>query len=183
MTDELAVKHAKVTEYLSSHDLDAVLLGRRCNFSWYTCGAHNYVANTCDVGGSWLLVSRERACVFADNIEAARFREEELPGEIELIEYPYFDLAAQSEAIRQAIGTMRAACDAEAALSLPRLAPDFDPLRWTLSRQEIRRYRSVCDDTVAALEKVARGQPETVAQYLPTLLHAAKNDPLPMVRS
>ncbi len=33
-----------------------------------------------------------------------------------------------------------------------------------------------------ALEKVAREQPEAVAQHLPALLHAAKNDSVPMVR-
>lgn len=157
MTDERTIKHRRVADYLESHDLEAVLLARRCNFSWYTCGAHNYVANTCDAGNSWLLVSRERACVLTDNVEAPRLLEEELADSgIEVVEFPYFDPAERERAFARAIGSMRTASDAPAPVTLPVLGRDFDELRWTLTPQEIDRYRAVCGDTVAAIESVAR---------------------------
>ena len=158
MSDERALKHGRILEYLTDHDLDAVLLSRRCNFSWYTCGAHNYVSCACDVGNSHLLVRRDGACVLSNNIEAARLAQEELAGSgIDVLDAPYFDTAAQSELVRRAIGTMRVAADVPpAGVVVPQLPADFDRLRWTLTESEIARYRAVCGDTVGAVESVAK---------------------------
>ncbi len=162
MTDideEHEIKHEAVVAYLDRAGLDAVLLGRRCNFSWYTCGGRNHIATACDVGASWLLVRRDGAAVLTDNIEATRLRAEDLTDtDIELIEYPYFDADAQARAFGRAAGDMQIAADADPpAGDVPvKLGRDFDRLRWTLSETEIQRYRAVCDDTVAAVESTAR---------------------------
>jgi Xaa-Pro aminopeptidase len=155
---ERRTKHQRVAAYLDTHDLDAVLLSRRCNFSWYTCGAHNYVANACDVGNSFLLVSREQAVVIANSIEAPRLRDEELAGSgIDVVDFAYEIPAAQNQTIRNVIDTRRTAADAApGGLGLPSLGGDFDRLRWVLTPTEIARYRAVCADTVAAMEATAR---------------------------
>jgi len=156
--DEIAHKHARVAEYLSASDLDAVLLGRRCNFSWYTCGAHNYVAHACDVGNSFLLVDRTRARVLTNNIEAERLEHEELADTgIEIVRFDYFDPCGAGQAVREAIGPMRAAADADVGpADLPRLDKDFDRLRWQLTADEIARYGELCRDSASALESAAR---------------------------
>ncbi len=158
MTEERKIKHDRVVEYLRSHDLDAVLLSRRCNFSWYTCGAHNHVADTCDVGNSHLLVRSDGAVVLTDNIEAARLRAEELAGgDIEVIDFSYCDAQSRSNAFAVATSLLRVASDAPLnGIDAAPLAGDFDSLRWTLTEWEIGRYRSLADDTVAAVESCAR---------------------------
>lgn len=157
---ERARKHKIVREYLQAHRLDGVLLSRRCNFSWYTCGAHNYVSAACDVGNSSLLVSKDAAVVITSNIESPRLRDEELAGSgIEVVEYPYHDASQQEKVFVEAVGSMRVAADAAPpapAPKLPTLDEDFDRLRWALSEWEIERYRALYADTLAALEGVAR---------------------------
>jgi len=158
VNDEHREKHARVSEYLRLHELDGVLLARRCNFSWYTSGAHNHVANACDAGGSWLLIDRDQARVITDNIESPRLRTEELAKSgIEVIEHPWTDTDGLAAAIERQAGSMKLACDHPApGVNAAPLAADFDRLRWQLTPQEIERYGGVCDDTVAALEQAAR---------------------------
>jgi Xaa-Pro aminopeptidase len=159
MHDERSTKQKRVAAYLDGHGLDAVLLARRCNFSWYTCGAHNHVSEAADVGASWLLVDRDGARVLANNIEAARLAGEELVGTgIDVAEFPWFDPAEQRKALARLIGRARLGVDAK--LPWPEaemLGGDFDRLRWVLTAWEIERYRALCDDTVAAVESVACG--------------------------
>lgn len=156
--DERKAKHQRVVEYLQAHKLDAVLLSRRCNFSWFTCGARNYVNTGDDLGNSWLLVDKAGAAVLTTNIEATRFRLEEFPsGDVGVIEYPYHDAAAREAAFVKALGDRQVATDAcPPWLSLPPLEDDFDRLRWTLTAEEIARYRALCRDTAIAVETTAR---------------------------
>lgn len=155
--DERRLKQRQVAEYLDAHRLDAVLLSRRCNFSWFTCGAHNFVNNACDVGNSWLLVDKASATVLTSNIEAPRLRQEELAGSgIEVADFPYYDPAAREAAFEKLIAGRSVAADAAPlVVKLPPLAGDFDRLRWTLSEREIALYRSLCTDVVGAVEFIA----------------------------
>ena len=159
MTDERAIKHRRILDYLAARGLDGVLLSRRCNFSWYTGGAHNIVGTACDVGNSWLLVDGDGARLLTTNIEATRLREEELADTgIEVIAFPYADPAAQQEAFGKAVGGRAIAADAPlAGQNLPATDAAFDRLRWTLTSWEIDRYRAVATDVVACIESVARG--------------------------
>jgi antitoxin VapB len=156
--DEQTVKHRRICDYLESHGLDAVLLSRRCNFSWYTCGAHNYVGMAVDVGNSSLLVTREKAVLLANNIETPRLCHEELAGKgIESREYSYYDTAARAKTFADATAGMKIACDAILPwLPAQPLAADFDRLRWTLTSEEIARYRKLCTDVAGAMEYVAK---------------------------
>ena len=158
MTDERAIKHRRVMEYLAGRNLDAVLLSRRCNFSWYTGGAHNYVATACDVGNAWLLIDGDGARVLTSNIEATRLREEELSETgIEVVALPYADPGAWRQAFVKAAGSRRVAADAPpGVLDLPATDGEFDRLRWTLTSWEVDRYRALCRDVVDAVEGVAR---------------------------
>lgn len=157
-TQERRVKHDRICQYLDAHGLQAVVLSRRCNFSWYTCGAHNHVGIACDAGCSWLLITRDRAALLTNNIEATRLRGEELAdAEIEITEFPYHDPAAAAGAFKKAVGSMKVALDAPApGLDAPILDADFNRLRWQLTEAEIIRHRALAKDTVAALEAVAR---------------------------
>jgi len=138
--------------------LDGVLLSRRCNFSWYTCGAHNYVSNACEVGNSHLLVTRDGAWAICNNIEATRLQDEELAGlPIELCPFDYSSPTEQAQVFAGLIGARRVAADAPAGrLKLPALDSGFDRLRWQLLDVEVDRMRALCNDTVQAVEATCR---------------------------
>jgi len=158
LADEHTLKHQRLSAHLGSTDLDAVLLSRRCNFSWLTCGAHNYVGHACDVGNSHLLVDERRVRLIANNIEAPRLVEEELAAlPVELIEVPYEDPTAFRRTLAGLTAGRRVGCDAPVTgLDLPALDAGLDRLRWQLSEGEIQRYRQLCTDVVAATEHTCR---------------------------
>ncbi len=155
---ELADKHQRLADWLTRAELDAVLLSRRCNFSWLTCGAHNYVAQTCEVGNSFVWADRSQIRVLANNIEAPRLADEELAGlpiEVETFDY------ADPDGLRNLLGTIggaqAVAADAPVAgMVLADLPGGFDRLRWVLTAPEMDRYASLCADVVAAVEATSR---------------------------
>lgn len=157
MTAERDEKHARLVGWLDSRGLDGVVLTRRCNFSWYTCGAHNHVAEARDVGVSSVVVTRDRPAVVSNNIEATRLATEDLDEGFELIEYPYFDDRARLAAFAQATGGGTFAADAPLpGVELQAADPEFDRLRWRLNAHEVERYRAVCADVAESVESAAR---------------------------
>jgi len=155
---ERDIKHQRVRDYLQEHNLDGVLLSRRCNFSWYTCGAHNVVCLACDVGNSLLLVGRDRAWVITNNIEAERLAGEELAESgIEVVSFEYADPSDRKRIFQRLLDGRRLAVDAPVdGVNARLLGRGFDRLRWSLTDGEIERYRRLCDDVVVSLESVAR---------------------------
>lgn len=157
MNAERSEKHSRLVAWLDRRGLDGVVLTRRCNFSWYTCGARNHVAEACDVGVSSLVVRRDGAAVVANNIEATRLAAEDLDEEFELIEYAYFDETARLAAFARAAAKGRFASDARlAGVELESTDAEFDRLRWRLTAHEIERYRAVCRDVAESVESVGR---------------------------
>ena len=172
---ERQVKHERVREYLKANKLDGVILAKRGNFSWYTCGKHNHVGLATEVGSSWLLVTSDGAKVCANNIEATRLRGEEFPdGDIEIVESPYYDPEAQADSLIEISSGMKLASDVPvASLDLPALGGDFDRLRWQLTPGELDRYRALAMDGVAAIESVARqAEPGQTENHLAGMIAA-----------
>ncbi len=156
---EREIKHERVRMYLADHDLDGVLLSRRCSFSWYTCGAHNYVAGACDAGNSWLFVDADGAVALTSNIEAPRLRDEELAdAPIEVRAFAWADASDREAAFEKLLGAGRVAADAPPPTPhrLPLLDEDFAPLRWQLTDPEVARYRALTTDVNRAVETAAR---------------------------
>ncbi|MHC4562055.1 MAG: M24 family metallopeptidase [Planctomycetota bacterium] len=152
--EEFRVKHRRITDYLDAAGLDGVVLGRRCNFSWLTCGAHNYVAHACDVGNSYLLADRDGACVIANNIEAERLAAEELAdASMPVHSYSYASPAEQTQLLDSLIASRHVAADTPLpGLNAPMLDAAFGRLRWQLTDWEVRRYRELCRDVALAVE-------------------------------
>ncbi len=166
MNEERWAKHGRIIGWLEGRALDGVVLTRRCNFSWYTGGAHNHVAEAGDVGVSSLVVTREGACVVSNNIEATRLTAEDLPDDIPVVEYPYHDGARRLAAFDEATGRHgdspvagggRFASDAPLELTtFEATDAGFNRLRWQLTGPEIERYRVLCLDVAESVEQAAR---------------------------
>ena len=152
-------KQRNLTDFLDRHSLDGVLLQQRNNFSWITCGRHNHVGNATQLGATSILAMRDgrRVCI-ANAIEAPRMRDEELAGlGIEVISYPWWDVPQSQRIVREVIGGRKIAADSDAlGLGLPSLPADFAELRWTLTDEEIARYRDGVRRAAMAIETACR---------------------------
>ena len=157
MNEERAAKHGRIVAWLDSRGLDGVVLTRRCTFSWYTCGAHNHVAEACDIGVSSLVVTRDGARVVSNNIEATRLKGEALDEDIEVVEHAWTDAPGRLEAFADAMGDGRFAADAAVSgLDLEPTDEAFDRLRWSMTSWEIERYRGLARDVAESVEQTAR---------------------------
>ncbi|NLF32452.1 MAG: aminopeptidase P family protein [Planctomycetes bacterium] len=155
--DEIKAKHQRVKEALAACELDGVLLTRRCNFSWYTSGAHNHVNTAVDAGTASLLVTADGATLLTNNIEAVRFRGEDLAGrDIAVVDVPWHDNAARIGAYNDLIAGRAVAADvAIPGVKTRPWSAVLDEMRWTLLDAEIERYRQLSVDVAASLEEVA----------------------------
>lgn len=74
---ELDIKLSALRSLLTKHDAEAILLRRVSSFAWATCGAKSYVNTATTEGAASLLITREKAYLATNNIEAPRLEHEE----------------------------------------------------------------------------------------------------------
>jgi len=175
MNEERAAKHARIVAWLDSRGLDGVVLTRRCTFSWYTCGAHNHVAEACDIGVSSLVVTRDGARAVSNNIEATRLKGEALDEDIDVVEHAWTDAPGRAAAFAETMGDGRFAADSPVGgLDLEPTDDEFDRLRWSMTPWEIERYRELARDVAESVEQTARHiLPRTTEIHAAGLLSAA----------
>jgi Xaa-Pro aminopeptidase len=156
---ELQTKQKRLRGFLDRHKLDGVLLWQRNNFAWITCGRDNHIVNASPQGVAAIYATKDgqRICL-TSTIEAPRFELEELAGTgIEVIRFAWWDRSAQEKAAREVMGGKKIATDGDdLGLGLPRLPEDFAELRWSLTDEEIDRYRDGAKRASAAMEKACR---------------------------
>jgi Xaa-Pro aminopeptidase len=159
MPTELETKQKRLADFLERHGLDGVLLTRRDNFSWITCGRDNHIANNTPGGVATIYATRDgaRTCL-ASVIEAPRFRGEELVGTgIETVDFPWHDTDTARKVVGEIVGGKKVATDSnDFGLKLPHLPGEFDELRWQLTPAEVERYRDGARRAAAALERACR---------------------------
>ncbi len=162
-SNEATIKEARLREYMERKGLTAVVMGRQDNFAWFTCGGDNHVVTASDGGVASLVVTRDKKYIVTTNIEAPRIRDEEVTADYEIIACPWHEEAARTEAaIREIVGG-RAASDSGQA-GLPLLDPDFAELKYSLTQEEMERYRALGRDCSLVITNAAsvieRGQTE-----------------------
>lgn len=157
---EMEKKWRTVIAYLDDHQLDAIILSRRCNFAWFTAGGSNHVSTAADVGAASLLITCEGVCCITSMIEAPRIGAEELADlGIDVQVHLWYDADVTAQTWAKAIGDRRTACDARVAgmpASVKPLDADFDHLRWTLNEAEVERYRELGHEVAECLEAACR---------------------------
>jgi Xaa-Pro aminopeptidase len=186
-SDEWQIKQQRLENFFDRHGIDGVLLTRRDNFSWVTCGKDNHIANNTPMGVASMLVTRggKRVCL-ANTIEAPRIRAQELEGSgIETISFPWYDGDAAKKTAGEVIGRdQMIATDGQSfGLPLSALPGDFDQLRWSLTDEEIGRYREGGRRASTAMEAACRaikvGMSEhEIAGLLDLEIHRAGLNPL-----
>ena len=185
LLDEIRAKQHRLADFLGGHKLDAVLLTERPNFAWITAGRCNRIANNATDGVATILATPDKLLCLANNIESPRMNAEEFHGTgIETISFPWWDPAAAKTIAADAIGSLKVATDGhDFGLDLPHLPADFTKLRWSLTSEEISRYRHSGRLASQAMEQACHaihpGMTEhAIAGVLDQQIHSAGLNPV-----
>ena len=150
---EIKEKERRVRDFLRLKGLKALLLKRQANFSWMTCGGLNLVGITTEMGATSLLITEESKFVISNNIEAPRMIEEEgleKQGFVPKI-FPWHE-DQEVALVKELVGEGLVGSD----VPFPNatiLAEDIARLRYSLTPEEIERYRWLGERVSSALEK------------------------------
>ena len=152
-SDEIREKERRVKELMRSKGLKALLLKRQANFSWMTGGGLNLVGITTELGVASLLITGSSKFVVCSNIEAPRMaREEKLEEQgYAVVAFPWHE-DAETALIQKLAGKGKIGCDVgfpEAEV----LAEDIARLRYSLTLEEVQRYRWLGERVSSGLEK------------------------------
>jgi Xaa-Pro dipeptidase len=157
LTEEIKEKERRVREFLQIKGLKALLLKRQANFSWMTCGGLNLVGITTEMGATSLLITEDSKFIITNNIEAPRMIEEEgleRQGFVPKI-FPWHE-DQEVALVQELVGEGPVGSDVPFP-NTTMLAEDIARLRYSLTPEEIERYRWLGERVSSALEKTVIG--------------------------
>lgn len=150
---EIQEKEKRIRGLLQSKGFTGVLLKRQANFSWMTGGGLNLVGITTEVGATSLLIMKDEKYLISNNIEGPRMiHEEGLEAQGFIVKtYPWYE--DQEAAIVKAIvkeGPLGSDVPFPGAVTV---AEEIARLRYSLTPEEVERYRWLGERASLALEK------------------------------
>ena len=149
---ETTDKGARVRKFLSAEGLNALVLTTQANFCWFTCGGENRVATGSDLGGASAVITPKAKYMVCDNIEAPRIEQEEIGSQgFQFRTYNWWESSLADEIKKLADEPL----GADSPIPGTRLV-SINPLRYSLTPQEISRYRWLGKETARCLSKTCR---------------------------
>lgn len=153
--EEFQAKRQRLLGLLDRHQLAAVVLTRRSNFAWLTCGGQNYVGTATEMGVGSLVITHDQVCLLSSNIENARLLEEEcrdLPLKPTVLEWPT-EGAGREKALQQF--RLNGPVGADSGIADIDLSRELMLQRRPLLSGEIARYRSLGRDAGSVMNRAA----------------------------
>jgi len=163
--NEIREKERRIREFLKAKGLQALLLKRQANFSWLTGGGLNLVGIATEVGVASLLITEAGKYVISNNIEAPRMEAEENLGAqgYESRAFPWYE-ESEAASVAEIVGGGALGCDVPFPNAVV-LTEEIGRLRYSLTKDEILRYRWLGEKASTALEKTmlaaVRGEKES----------------------
>jgi len=81
IVEAAALKREKVRAWLKASGLDGVIISRRDNFAWVTCGGDNRVINSSEVGVGHIVISQDKHYLVSYYMDSDRMMEDQVPGQ------------------------------------------------------------------------------------------------------
>ncbi len=146
-------KHAAVTRFLESRQLNALLLQRPSNFAWFTSGGDSSRGGGADATAG-LFITPEARVVVATNAESAQLFDKELQGlGFQLKERPWHE---PRTALIEDLCRGRAVASDTGINGTPGIGPQLAGLRVPLTSVECRRLRELGPAVAHAVEATCR---------------------------
>lgn len=154
-TAEVAAKLAQARRWLDEAGAGALRLRGIDWFAWATAGGSSAVLHGADAGVAEVLVTRGDACILADEIDADRLREEEVPAGFSYHVTPWADPEWREQFVLEGAGGAPVLSDRPAGAEQA-LGPAAHHQRLVLSLAEQQRYRQLGSEAAAAMTEVMR---------------------------
>lgn len=81
IVEAAALKREKVRAWLKESGLDGVIISRRDNFAWITCGGDNRVINSSEVGVGHIVITQNKHYLVSYYMDSDRLMEDQVPGQ------------------------------------------------------------------------------------------------------
>lgn len=81
IVEAAALKREKVRAWLKASGLDGVIISRRDNFAWVTCGGDNRVINSSEVGVGHIVITQDKHYLVSYYMDSDRLMEDQVPGQ------------------------------------------------------------------------------------------------------
>jgi Xaa-Pro dipeptidase len=165
ISEEIREKERRIREFMRVKALQALLLKRQANFSWLTAGGLNLVGITTEIGAASLLITETKKYMITNNIESPRMAEEEkLEAQgYEIRSFPWHE-EREASMVSEIVGTGALGSDVPFPKAIV-LTEEIARLRYSLTADEVVRYRWLGERVSAALEKTIaatrRGEKES----------------------
>lgn len=153
---EMSEKKKRIRNLMTKLNLEAILLRKHHNFSWLTCGGINYVSIATEIGSAPLLITSNEEYVICNNIETKRIEKEEKLQEqgYKIRSYKWYN-DYEGKIIDGILKGGRVGCDCD-FLGTINISNDLNPLRYSLTPQEIERYKELGHLASKAIEETAQ---------------------------
>jgi Xaa-Pro dipeptidase len=163
---EVVEKLRRVRAYLAENGMDAMALTLQSNFAWLTGGGENRVYSATELGTATLLVTPDRHCLLANNIETPRLAAEEIAGKgFEIVSYPWYETDGLRKAMESIVGTGRIVADT-ALPGAEKRDGDIARLRYSLTPQEVERYRWLAMGTAFAVQDACQSVEPGMTEHM-----------------
>lgn len=150
--NEISMKENRLFSFLEYFNKDGVLISRRDNFAWTTCGGFSGINKFIQEGVADLLIFQNKKYLITSNIEIHRFDDEEVCGQgYELVDYNWYK--SKDTTIRSLIENKRVASDT-GFLKTENLSRQLKKLRYSLVEEEIERLRELSQLSAKAMSEV-----------------------------
>ena len=157
--EEVSLKEKRLFAVMDANGLDAVLLKRQTNFTWFTGGHYNMVLVADIVGMNCILITRKGERFLVTNqVEVPRMEQEEKLPELGFttLSYPWEENRELEMIAKVVPDASRIGCDIPYA-GFKEIAKDVQKCRFSLVDNEIERYDFLGKQLSTAAEKVLLG--------------------------
>ncbi len=153
ISGEIQEKERRVRKPLSTLGYDSVLLTRRENFSWMSCGGRAVTSNVVQTSPVFLLVTPVKKYAIGLNMDLLRAWDEELTDQgFEPVSLPTFGKSPLQAAMELAKG--RLAAD-DTYSGLEDIEQDILSIHEPFTQQEVERYKSVAAESSTIIRELA----------------------------
>ncbi|MFB2836398.1 M24 family metallopeptidase [Floridanema evergladense] len=164
-SEEVAQKLNLIRNALTETEAQGIRLKGTDWFSWATAGASPTVLLTAETGVAEVLVTQENAWILTNEIEAQRFKDEEIPANFQFFIYPWADDSQWENFIKEVTNGGKVLSDRPIPHVEKRLPASLQLHKRVMMPNELERYRQVGRKASEAMTEVLKAANSNWTEY------------------
>ncbi|MGA9379296.1 MAG: M24 family metallopeptidase [Phormidium sp.] len=165
MNPEVDQKLNLIRNALTETEAQGIRLKGTDWFSWATAGASHTVLLTAETGVAEVLVTQENAWILTNEIEAQRFKDEEIPANFQFYIYPWADVSKCESFIKEVTNGGKVLSDRPIPHIEKRLPASLQQHKRVMMPSELERYREVGRKASEAMTEVLKAANSNWTEY------------------